>query len=135
LTGAPAARDDQSWEVVLVWRPTMFLLCLIAALSGTPLRQAEAASDFARTHAELQGGQTIEEIDGGVGDDSGATIRSASVPCPAPALIPLMTADGLVAPFCPSLSPPLLDGRRTARPLLWLEPSSVRLAWLARFLF
>src|SRR5262249_42015003 len=36
-------------EVPDVWRPTMFLLCLIAALAGTPLRQAEAAGDLARS--------------------------------------------------------------------------------------
>ena len=35
-----------------MWRLTMFLLCLIAAVSGTPLRQAEAANDFARSIGE-----------------------------------------------------------------------------------
>ena len=30
-----------------MWRPTMFLLCLIAAMAGSPLRQAEAAGDLA----------------------------------------------------------------------------------------
>ena len=52
-----------------------FMFCLIAALSGTPLRQAEAASDFARSHAESPREGDIETIDGGVGDDSGATIH------------------------------------------------------------
>ena len=52
-----------------MWRSTMLLLCLIAVLSGTPLRQAEAASDFARSRAEL-GQDHVETIDGGVGDDA-----------------------------------------------------------------
>lgn len=56
-------------------RRLLFLLSLIAALTGTPLRQAEAAHDFVCSLAELDGGDIIEEIDGGVGDDSGATIQ------------------------------------------------------------
>jgi hypothetical protein len=52
----------------------MVLLCLIAALSGTPLRQAEAASDFARACAALlDSSGTIVLPDGGVGDDRGET--------------------------------------------------------------
>jgi hypothetical protein len=47
----------------------MFFLCLIAAVAGTPLRQAEAASDFARAFGELGQGNVLETIDGGVGDD------------------------------------------------------------------
>ena len=50
-----------------MWRLTMLLLCLIAAFSGTPLRQAEAASDFARSRSEL-GQDHVETIDGGVGE-------------------------------------------------------------------
>ncbi len=48
------------------------LLCLILAFAGQPLRQAEAASDYARmlTHLLVAGG-AIEVPDGGVGDDSG----------------------------------------------------------------
>lgn len=60
-----------------MWRPTMFLLCLIAALAGSPLRQAEAAGDLARSLAELDGGDVIETIDGGVGDDAGESILAA----------------------------------------------------------
>jgi hypothetical protein len=55
----------------------MFLFCLIAALAGTPLRQAEAAGDFARSLADLEGEGVVEEIDGGVGDDAGETILRA----------------------------------------------------------
>jgi hypothetical protein len=60
-----------------VWRFTMFLVCLIAALTGSPLRQAEAARDLARSLAELEGGDVIEVVDGGVGDDAGETILTA----------------------------------------------------------
>ncbi len=54
----------------------MFLLGLLAALASTPLRLVEAASDQARTIAELDGHSTIEPIDGGVGDDSDASLRA-----------------------------------------------------------
>ncbi|MDB5351413.1 MAG: hypothetical protein JWN86_2660 [Planctomycetota bacterium] len=54
----------------------MLLLSLIAALAGTPLRIAEAADDLAGSLAELGGGAGLEEVDGGVGDDSDATIRA-----------------------------------------------------------
>jgi hypothetical protein len=60
-----------------MWRLMMFVMCLIATLSGTPLRQAEAAGDFARFVADLEGCPDIDDIDGGVGDDSGATILNA----------------------------------------------------------
>ena len=60
-----------------MWRLTMFLLCLTAAFSGTLLRQAEAASDFDAPRGEILHGNVIELIDGGVGDDSGATITRA----------------------------------------------------------
>jgi hypothetical protein len=59
-----------------MWRPTMFLLCLIAALSATPLRQAEAAGDFARSRAEL-GEDHVEMVDGGVGDDADVGVVKA----------------------------------------------------------
>ena len=57
-------------------RRTMFWLSVIAALAGTPMRLAEAASDLARSFAEVDDGADVEEIDGGVGDDAGATIKS-----------------------------------------------------------
>jgi hypothetical protein len=61
-----------------MWRFTMLLLCLLAALAGSPLRQAEAAGDLARSLAELDGGDVIEAVDGGIGDDAGETIPAAS---------------------------------------------------------
>jgi len=115
----------------------MFLLCLIAALSGTPLRQAEAASDFARSHGEIGQGQAIEIIDGGVGDDSGATIRKAggdTYPLPATAL--LAPAAALLAPLPPASSLPNLDDRRWADRFASLPAGSAqRHAWLQCFLF
>jgi hypothetical protein len=54
----------------------MFLLSLIAALTGTPLRVAEAAHDLAACVADLGDGDSLEAPDGGVGDDSAATIKS-----------------------------------------------------------
>jgi hypothetical protein len=51
-------------------RRSAVFLCLLAALTGTPLRQAEAAADFARSLAELTVAVNLEEVDGGVGDDT-----------------------------------------------------------------
>src|SRR4051794_15697101 len=47
------------------------LLCLLVALTGTPLRQAEAADDLSRALAGFFQPADIEPLDGGVGDDSG----------------------------------------------------------------
>jgi hypothetical protein len=58
-----------------MWHSTMLLICLIAAVSGTPLRQAEAASDFARSVGEI-GESGIEAPDGGVGDDSDIALKA-----------------------------------------------------------
>ena len=56
------------------------LLFLVLALTGQPLRQAEAASDFARSLAHLlAASSTIEIPDGGVGDDSGVAVMKAEV--------------------------------------------------------
>jgi prepilin-type processing-associated H-X9-DG protein len=57
----------------------MLFLSLTAALSGTPLRQAEAASDFARMVGEFWHGDAIETIDGGVGDDKEVVIAIIGV--------------------------------------------------------
>lgn len=45
-------------------------IALILVLTCGPARQVEAAADFARTMAEVDPGDRIEEKDGGVGDDS-----------------------------------------------------------------
>ncbi len=52
------------------------LLGLILAFSGTPFRLAEAASDFARSASGADEAGSIAEVDGGVGDDSGETVRA-----------------------------------------------------------
>jgi hypothetical protein len=57
-------------------RRCLFFLCVIAALAGTPLRQAEAAHDFVCALDELDRDVTITEPDGRVGYDSGATIKA-----------------------------------------------------------
>jgi hypothetical protein len=120
-----------------VWRLTMFLMCLIAALSGTPLRQAEAASDFARSLSELDEGHSIEMIDGGVGDDSGATILKVGGDSRAlRAMIPMAMLDGLLVPPPAALS---LSGSGHRHPAERVETlpacSSRRHAWLQCFLF
>ena len=115
----------------------MFLLCLIAALSGTPLRQAEAASDLARTLAGFGAGHVMETIDGGVGDDSGETVLKACVDADlASASIMSATVDWLSQPFLPVLSLPGTDGRHRADRTASLPAGSVRRhAWLQCFLF
>lgn len=37
-----------------MWRPVIYLLCPIALVAGTPLRQAEAASDFLRFTSDVR---------------------------------------------------------------------------------
>src|SRR3954466_10527217 len=54
------------------------LLSLIAALTGMPLRQAEAAADLSRSLVELLQPANLEIPDGGVGEDSGDTPFSGS---------------------------------------------------------
>jgi hypothetical protein len=124
-------------EVGTVWRLTMFLLCLIAALSGTPLRQAEAASDFARSLGELGQGTIIETIDGGVGDDKEASILRAGGD--AHSLAATILLETTVVDFTPSVSVsslPNIGGRRQGDELGLLPASSSRrMAWLQCFLF
>jgi hypothetical protein len=121
-------------EVGAVLSLTMFL---IAALSGTPLRQVEAADDFARSHAEAGQGHVIEMIDGGVGDDSGATILKAGGDThPLPDTLLLAAADAFLSPLLPVLSLPNIDDRRWADRLASLPAGSAqRHAWLQCFLF
>ena len=53
----------------------MFVLSLVAALAGAPLRLAEAAYDMACSMSpSLAAGATLEILDGGIGDDSGANL-------------------------------------------------------------
>jgi hypothetical protein len=52
------------------------LLALLVAFSGTPLRLAEAADDLARSLAGPEDEGEFEAVDGGIGDDSGETVRA-----------------------------------------------------------
>jgi hypothetical protein len=114
----------------------MLLLCLIAALSGTPLRQAEAASDFARSRAEL-GQDHIEMIDGGVGDDVEVAVMKDGGDTPSfQANIPLATADGLLTPLLPLMFSPGFGQRCPPGQAATLSPGSDRChAWLQCLLF
>jgi hypothetical protein len=119
-----------------VWRLAMSLFCLIAALSGTPLRQAEAASDLARALAERDGGRDLETIDDGVGDDSETSIRSAGDDAQSltAALIQAIT-DSPREPLIAARPHPLVVDRR-AHPDGWLQAAHAqRLTWLQCFLF
>ena len=124
-------------EVTTVWRLAMSVLCLIAALAGSPLRQAEAAGDLARSLSELDGGAVIEEIDGGVGDDSGETILSVGRhTCTDPtshlASIGQVPAFTAIAPAIPRD----VDGLPPARPMgLPSAHRARRHAWLQAFRF
>jgi hypothetical protein len=115
----------------------MFLLCLIAALSGTPLRQAEAANDFIRAYGEPGHGDAIETIDGGVGDDSGAAIFKAGGDAhPLEAATLRAPADAFFTPLLEAPSLPNTDGRRWAHRSTPLAPCPARRhAWFQRFLF
>jgi hypothetical protein len=120
-----------------MWRVTMFLLCLIAVLSGTPLRQTEAANDFARSFGESGQGDVIETIDGGVGDDEEASILKAGGDTHSlAATILLATADVHFTPPIPVSSLPKIGDRRRADLSGSLPASSIRpFAWLQCFLF
>ena len=114
-------------------RRVIFVLSLFAALTGTPLRQAEAFSDLARSLSELGGADAdLEEVDGGVGDDSGEAIRAIDVQAP----VLLAISDAL--PTLLNQTPPL----PTTFPLIRTEDIpprraglSQRLALLQRYLF
>jgi hypothetical protein len=119
-----------------VWRPMMFLFCLIAAVAGTPLRQAEAATDFARSHGEIGQGNVIEIIDGGVGDDSGAAILRAGRDTQSrPAIALMALAEALHAPLLHFESRPDDVGCRADRLTSLPAISAQRHALLQCFLF
>ncbi len=119
-----------------MWRLSMFLLCLIAALSGAPLRQAEAASDLARSLDELGDGNIIETIDGGVGDDKEASIlKAGDAHALAAAISPEMADVDLASPTSVS-SLAMIGGRRPADVRGFLPASTARrIAWLQCYLF
>lgn len=108
------------------------LITMLAALTGTPLRQAEAAADFCRSMFESRETTNIEIPDGGVGDDSGVGTLSGT------------SAATLVDPFVSAapifLMPVLFWSPATPREVEALRevvwwPPNVRHAWLQTFRF
>ncbi len=123
--------------VNIMLRLTMFLLCLVAALSGTPLRQAEAANDFVRSFGEYGQGDVIETIDGGVGDDEEACILEPAGDAHSLAATILLAKAHVH--FMPSLSvsslPNIGDYRRAGLSGSLPTNSERRFAWVQCFLF
>jgi hypothetical protein len=120
-----------------MWHLSMLLLCLIAALSGTPLRQAEAADDFARSIGELGQGNVIQTIDGGVGDDTEASILKAGIDTHflSPTVF-LAMADVQLPPLVTASSLSNIgDQRRTGLSGLQAASSERWFAWSQCFLF
>jgi hypothetical protein len=119
-----------------MWRLTMLLLCLVAALSGTPLRQAEAADDFARTFGECGQGDALHTVDGGVGDDKEVSILKAGGDAQSlPATILLAAVDAHYSSLIPASFLPTIGYCDWAEPLGSLPASSARrCAWLQCFL-
>ena len=110
------------WRIDAVPRP-LFVLTLLVAFSGTPLRLAEAADDLARGLAGPEVTGEFEAVDGGVGDDSGESIRadpardsidapSAWVAMPLISPAPLPSLDRLRSGRRPSPHPPSGSPRR-----------------------
>ena len=112
-------------------RPVFLVPALIAALSGTPLRLAEAGDDLARALAENAARDVIAEVDGGVGDDPGETVsklvgegRPDAEPIAAPTAFGLASImPAVISPTGPGASrrsqwrpcPPPSASRRQAR--------------------
>jgi hypothetical protein len=122
-------------------RATWLVFGLALVLSGPLLRQAEAADDLIRSlHALRDPGQTLAEVDGGVGDDKGEMTPKAHAghdPAPAEG----SPRDLWDANSCLDLL--TLDPSLLARPHAAPRPGQVpwppdgaaaRLAWLQVFL-
>jgi hypothetical protein len=124
---------DESFRMC---RLTLFTMCFLAALSGTLLRQAEAASDFVRFVAGFEDRQDIEQIDGAIGDDSGTTILRASSPHALRVMQPSNSLDVPVPPMPQIVSPAGGGNRGKTKGVATLFVGTVRKhAWLERFLF
>lgn len=114
---------------------TAALLSLIAALTGMPLRHAEAAADLSRSLVELLRPASLEIPDGGVGDDSGVATLSGSqvnfIVDSLPSASLLILPHALVAP---PVTPDQVEGLRER--VWWpTKPPNRRHAWLQLFLF
>ena len=110
-------------------------LSLLAALTGTPLRQAEAASDYARAISQWLQPANLQTPDGGVGDDSGVVTLTAmhgdfAAESHLTACLFLLPPDfGL-----PAITPAEAEGLNGR---VWWPPAppSIRHAWLQVFRF
>jgi hypothetical protein len=119
----------------------LFILSLIAVLSGPLLRAAEGADDLSRSLAELGRPPLFEEADGGVGDDQADSVIGRAVryePVSAGVLswdvcgtIGCLNSLVVALPF---FVPGILASRRNRRSSLPLAASQ-RQAWLQLFLF
>lgn len=109
--------------------------CLIAALTGTPLRQVEAAEDLARSLAQWAGEHVFEVVDGGVGDDAGDTVLNHGSDdfLALPALSSTLSAGWFVPP-APAPTGAALERRSRIDQVPTAAPGR-RWAWLQRFLF
>jgi hypothetical protein len=111
------------------------LMTLIAALTGTPLRQAEAAADLCRSMLQSPQTANIEIPDGGVGDDSGVGTLSGSLTVsfadPFAWTTPLFLPPVSAVPFA---TPREVEALRE---VVWWPPNppNIRHAWLQTFLF
>jgi hypothetical protein len=110
------------------------LMTLIAALTGTPLRQTEAADDLCRSMIELLQTANIETPDGGVGDDS--EVGTLSGPHTCSLADPLTSAAPLLLPPVSAGSPATPGEVEALREAVWWPPNppNVRHAWLQTFL-
>jgi hypothetical protein len=117
-----------------MWRLAA-LMTVVAALTGTPLRQAEAAVDLCRSLFESRQSASIEIPDGGVGDDSGvgtlSTLHTSSLADPsASTALLLLPPASAGAPATP------LEIEALREVVWWPQnPPNVRHAWLQTFLF
>lgn len=106
------------------------LLCLLVALTATPLRQAEAASDLARCLDGASEPAALEAPDGGVGDDSGDGTWNGSGPqFPIPRVPAIDAFPALPTHLGSSIDIRWRESGR-ARPWRPTEPPRLRRAWL-----
>jgi hypothetical protein len=115
------------------FRRLMLLVSLLAAMAATPLRQAEAASDMARGVAEGDEDHSVEPLDGGVGDDSDATIRADDPADSVP--VARESTHFAAACFVPESSSLRLVSLVSIQPPRSPGPSARRLAILQKFRF
>lgn len=114
-------------------RRSALLLAMLAALTGSPLRQAEAASDLSRLLADLSEAADFETPDGGVGDDSGVGTLADSLGRAADAAADVVLF--LLPPPATFIASPCA-GEGLRERVWWPQsPPAVRFAWLQTFRF